>query len=692
MTIWALIPLITCLTYIVLLILTLPSIKRRINRLFAFYLGVAAVWSFTSFMLHLNAFPQQALLWNELLVAALVWTLITYYHFIRTYTNKPAGMGVYLGYALVLVLAVLCLSGYIVQYAHVIDGVLYHSLGISIYFIGGISLIFVGAGLYLLIKQYRNSIDPIERNRTMYLIAGWSILMLLSATNLIMVPTVAGLPLDHIGSLINALIISYVILKYQLLDIRLVMRKGLAYSSLTIFLTALYLLLLFILQMFFHGWLGYTSLALAAGFALLVAVLFNPVRNFIQKWIDRIFFRETYDYRQMLLSFSDKVSNVLDLGELAQSILDPVVKAMHVKQAALLFPKPESGDFNTQFAQQATKEEPSIKLRLTSDNPVVTWLATEGKAVKRELVDTIPQFKGLWEAERVALEATGVELLCPIRSKGNLIGILAMGKKQSGSPYSDEEVDLLMTMANEVAVAVENARMLDSLKKQQRQVEQLLTQAVQTQEEERKRISIDLHDSVAQWLVAASYRTQTCNELLSGDNSAEVRGELAAMESTIDKSLKELRRVVIGLRPPALDELGLSHALRQSLEDLKTDGLNCQFREAGTPVRLPSSMEIAVYRVVQEALANVRKHANATKVNLRLQFLADKLSVEVRDNGTGFDLSQTLDGAISVGHIGLLGMKQRAETLGGGIRIKTGKGSGTTIILSLPIQAQTEEG
>jgi two-component system sensor histidine kinase DegS len=163
------------------------------------------------------------------------------------------------------------------------------------------------------------------------------------------------------------------------------------------------------------------------------------------------------------------------------------------------------------------------------------------------------------------------------------------------------------------------------------------------------------------------------------------------MENTIDKSLKELRRVVVGLRPPALDELGLTHALRQSLLDLKANGLDCKFSEVGTPLRLPSSMEIAVYRIVQEALNNIRKHANASKINLQLQFQEDKLLVKIGDNGKGFDLSQTLDSAISVGHVGLLGMKQRAEMLGGDLRIKTGEGTGTTIILSLPIQHQVEE-
>jgi len=211
------------------------------------------------------------------------------------------------------------------------------------------------------------------------------------------------------------------------------------------------------------------------------------------------------------------------LSELAQSILAPIVKAMHAKRAALLFPEIDSGDFNTQFVQQATAREQSTKLSLANDNPIVTWLATNGKALRRELIDIIPQFKGLWEVEKVIFETLEVELLCPIRSKGELIGILTVGKKQSDSPYSDEEVDLLMTMANEAAVAIENAKMLDSLKTQELRVRQLLAQAVQTQEEERQRISVDLHDSVAQWLAAASYRAQACHELLSGDNNDRAR-------------------------------------------------------------------------------------------------------------------------------------------------------------------------
>jgi len=687
--IWALIPLVTFLTYLGLLILTIPSLDKRINRVFARYIGIAAVWSFASFMLHLNAVPQHALFWNQLLPGTLVWTLIAYYHFIRAYANKRAGMSVYVGYMMAFGLMALSLRGYIVKYSYVENGILHHDLGRSLYFIGAISLTYVFAGLWELIKIHRKSPDMVERNRSRYVLAGWSILMLFGYSNLI--PALDGLPLDHIGSLANILIIAYAIHKYQLLDLKRVIRRGLVYSTLTIFFSSLYLLLLFILQTFFNDRAAGGSMALAAVLAVLVALLFAPLRDLIQKGIDKLFYRETYDYRQMLLRLSDRINNVLDLGDLAHSILIPIVDAMHAKRAALLLPKVESGDFDAQFVQQSGKEAVSVKLRLASDNPIVTWLTAEGRTLRREMIDIVPQLKGLWEKEKLAIDVMGVELLCPIRTRGRLSGILAVGAKKSGTSYSEEEVGLLMTMANEAAVALENARMLDSLRIEQLRVKQLLAQVSNTQEEERRRISADLHDSVAQWLAAASYRAQTVNAMIAGGKHEKAQDELEAMESTIDRSLKELRRVVIALRPPALEELGLTHALKQSVDDLRSDGLECRFSRAGDSVRLPLDVEIAVYRVVQEALNNVRKHARATKVSLSLRYGVDKLVVEVRDNGRGFDLSRTLDSAVSAGHLGLLGMKERVETLGGDVKIRTSQEGGTAVTLVLPVQPPQEE-
>jgi len=393
----------------------------------------------------------------------------------------------------------------------------------------------------------------------------------------------------------------------------------------------------------------------------------------------------------MLLDFSNKVNNVLDLNELQQTILQSITESMQVKRAALLFPEIGTGDFAVRNVDQLSNEEAFSRLRLLNDNPIITWLSEKGDVLRRSTIDIMPQFKGMWEVEKTTLDALGVELLCPVKSHGKLIGVLALGEKQSGPSYSDEEADLLKTMSNETAVAIENARLLDNLKIQQLQVEQLLGQVVLAQEEERNRISIELHDSVAQWLVAVSYGIQSFKHVLPGKEVAKVHSELSDMEDTITKSLKELRRVVVGLRPPALDELGLTNAIRQSLDDLTADGIEGRYNQAGQPCRLPSGIEIAVYRVVQESLINIRKHARATEVALNVEFNSDEMSLEIRDNGRGFNLTQTLDSAISVGHLGLLGMKQRVEMLGGNMNIRTGEGTGTAVSFNFPINSRMEE-
>ncbi|MFC2034304.1 histidine kinase N-terminal 7TM domain-containing protein [Chloroflexota bacterium] len=662
----------------------------RARVIFALYLTAGAGWSFTSAMAHSGFDHETTYMWAKLIGLTGTSMMVLYYHFVLRFTEKRPGKLLYIGYGSWLTITIFAILGYVQRDAYSIDGRLFidYDNHIGFYAVSIYSMFFMSTAIFHLIKHYHNSTDKITRNRTIYLLLGIACFALFGFTDL--APPLLRYPLDYVGGVLNGLIISYVIMKYQLLDIKIVARKGLVYSGLTIIITTTYLMLIVILQTVFHEWVGYTSLLIAGILALSVAIVFNPLRDFLQKRIDHIFYRQTYDYRQMLINFSNKISNVLDLDELADNILEPIVNNMHVNDVALLFPAIESGSFNTRFSLKTESEETPSKLKLYNDNPIVTWLANEGKVLRQEMIDVIPQFKGLWEVERVAIDALGVEMFCPIRSKGKLIGILALGQKQSDTSFSDEEADLLMAMANEAAVVVDNARMLDSLKSQQLQVEQLLAQVVLAQEEERNRISIDLHDGVAQWLVAASYRIQSFSHGLTGKESSETRDDLTNMESTINKSLKELRRVVIGLRPPALDELGLSHALMQSLEDLKVDGIECNFSQDGTLVRLPSSMEIAAYRVVQETLSNIRKHAKASKVELYLQFLENNLMVEIRDNGKGFDLSQTLGSAISVGHMGLLGMKQRAEMLGGDIRIKTREGKGTIITLTLPIPHQEE--
>jgi len=458
MSIWAVIPLLSSLIFAGLAVLVLQQARRRVNKVFALLLFVSGVWSFTSFMLHLNAYPQQALLWNELLVAALLWAVVSYYHFVRAYNNRPGGIGLYLGYTCVLVLLALSLSGYIVKSSYVVNGVLYHDLGFSLYIIGGISFIFLITAMLMLVQRYRSSTDPTDRNRTMYLIIGSGIAIAVSYfCNL--TPLIAGLSLDHIGNLANALIIAYAIQRYQLLNIRLVARRGLTYLMVITCLIGIYAGAILLGQRFAPDQPLYSVLLLASGLALLLALLAPPLRRSIQEGVDRFFYRETYEHRQTLLSFSSKMGNIINLNELASEMLPALTKALNITQAKLLFEDINSGDFTTQFAYPEAEGESSEELRFNVDNPIVVWLEKEASPLDLKQIDSIPELKGLWQAEKESLAAFNLEILCPIKSGGGLIGILALGKKQRGNIYSHEDIALVVNIASQASILIENAQL-----------------------------------------------------------------------------------------------------------------------------------------------------------------------------------------------------------------------------------------
>jgi len=458
MNIWALIPLISFLIYAALAVVVLQQARKRVNRVFALLLFASGVWSFTSFMLHLNAYPQQAFLWNELLVAALLWTTVSYYHFVRAYNNKPGGIGSRLGYACVLILLALSLSGYIVKSSYVVNGVLYHELGFSLYIIGGVSFIFLITAMLMLINRYRISTDPTDRNRTMYLIIGSGIAIVVNYfCNL--TPAIAGLSLDHLGNLANALIIAYAIQRFHLLNVNLVARRGLTYLLVIICLTGIYTGAILLGQRFIPEQPIYIVLLLATGLALLLVLLARPLRLSIQVLVDRFFYRETYEYRQTLLGFSSKMGNIINLNELASEMLPAVTKALNITQAKLLFEDVNSGEFTTQFTYPEAEGESSEELRFNVDNPIVAWLEKEAGPLDLRQIDRIPKLKALWQAEKETLAAFNLGLLCPIKSGGRLIGILALGKKQQGNIYSHEDIELVVGMASQASILIENAQL-----------------------------------------------------------------------------------------------------------------------------------------------------------------------------------------------------------------------------------------
>ncbi|MNK74491.1 Oxygen sensor histidine kinase NreB [compost metagenome] len=254
-------------------------------------------------------------------------------------------------------------------------------------------------------------------------------------------------------------------------------------------------------------------------------------------------------------------------------------------------------------------------------------------------------------------------------------------------PRSQDEVGQLSTDFQRIA---------ERLMAQQAQLEdahlqrgQLLEQVITAQEDERKRISRELHDETGQSLTSLLVGLKIVDK---SPTLEEARKRLAELQELTSRTLEEVHKLSVELRPTLLDDLGLIAALRSYAKDFSRKfGVPVAFQAAGFEERVPPLVEVAVYRVVQEALTNIAKYASAKSVQLKLERSATALHAEVIDDGVGFDPEQVLAQKRKENRLGLLGMQERVTLLGGTFHLHSSEGEGVRIAFDLPLSSGVPE-
>lgn len=212
----------------------------------------------------------------------------------------------------------------------------------------------------------------------------------------------------------------------------------------------------------------------------------------------------------------------------------------------------------------------------------------------------------------------------------------------------------------------------------------LAPKIIQAQEEERRRVAREMHDGPAQTMANLVLRTEVCEKLLEINPSA-VRQELSELRTAVKISLQDVRRIIFDLRPMALDDLGLIPALTRYLENLKERyGVTIEISYTGERKRLDSIIEVALYRVIQEAVQNTIKHARAANIRVNVEIDSYRIMAVITDDGIGFDFETCLKEPRPDSY-GLLGMKERVEILGGQLTIESQPDKGTEIMAVLPL-------
>ncbi|WP_376791758.1 GAF domain-containing protein [Thermoflexus sp.] len=275
----------------------------------------------------------------------------------------------------------------------------------------------------------------------------------------------------------------------------------------------------------------------------------------------------------------------------------------------------------------------------------------------------------------------------PIPMRGRIRGVLAVAAEDPRI-FDQAEMTLLMTVGQQIGVALENARLWEELQQKERIRGELLTRLMRTQEEERLRVARELHDGIGQSLSALVFGLNTISVALH-QAPEEVPRLLNRLKVSVSDTIKELQDMIYDLRPTLLDDLGLIQALRwYARERLESRGIRVIYEIPDSIPRLPSEIETALFRIGQEAITNICKHAEATEVGIRLWVEKGWAVMEITDNGVGFCWSELRAGEGPRRGWGLLGMQERAILLGGELRIDTAPGQGTRLYVRLPWEGE----
>jgi signal transduction histidine kinase len=254
----------------------------------------------------------------------------------------------------------------------------------------------------------------------------------------------------------------------------------------------------------------------------------------------------------------------------------------------------------------------------------------------------------------------------PMTFKDRIVGVIVVDNHLSRKPISEKDVPVLKSIANQAAVAIENAKLM--IKNQMLVVT-----------EERSRIAREIHDGLAQSLFSIALNLQACVKKM-GDDPAGTRDKLGQLQELASKSLKELRQYIYNLPSTNLTDKGLVTALRSHIENIaRLNGLESDFSTLGSVESLPPEVEECFYRVGQEALANVVKHAGASKVEVRLETKNGSAILTVADNGRGFNRVKPKES------MGISNMKRRVESLSGTLSLEPNNGCGVCVRAKVPI-------
>jgi signal transduction histidine kinase len=325
------------------------------------------------------------------------------------------------------------------------------------------SLLPIVTAWVLTIRAYRRAVQPLHRNRITY----WPLPLTLALVGNAMLFAGygdVGVPITLLATPIAA----YVVLTHRLPDVRQSARLALTWLITTVLSIAIYTAGFVMARYVFQFVSGYSDLAAGAAIALVLAIIFRPLLNRVQRLVRRLISGSGYDPNRIVREYSTRVSNIVDLERLAEVIVEVIGEAIEIQRGMLFLVRPQEEAHAEGYILESAShsgEARAVRGTLTPGSPVTRCLQAERQPVTQYAIDLLPQFHDTPAEERAWLADLGLDVYVPIYAKGEWVGLLALGAKASGDRYFDDDLNLLSTLADQTAVAFENARLFEELQR-----------------------------------------------------------------------------------------------------------------------------------------------------------------------------------------------------------------------------------
>ena len=446
------------------------------NRIFCVLTLLLAGWALLFFLSNTTFDYQRAIFWNRMIyaISCFIPLLALYFSYYFPYLSEKMTI---LRWTVPLSLAVIFASlslftKLIVEKIYFVQGGTKIVFGFYHLFFAIYLISLLGYAFVYLAQKYRRSRGT-YRVQILYLFFGGFISALLAISTNIILPQFGNAGFTALGPsfmLILVGFVSYAIVKHRLMSIEVVIQRGSVYGIATALIMVFYALAVIVSEIFLRKVIGYASLFITAGAALLIAFIYRPLVINLQNITDRILFSGRYDYQETIKNISHKITSVIRLEELTRLVVNSFIDIIRVTEISFLLPDKEKEHFNS-LSMLVPRYK---KIEIDFISPIIAWLRANRDILMRDaLEEGISHQQNLGDEGKAKqaglievrdeMDRLGIPIWVPIVSKEELIGIIALGNKLSGDIYTNEDLVLLSTLANQTAVALDNSRLYDEV-------------------------------------------------------------------------------------------------------------------------------------------------------------------------------------------------------------------------------------